>query len=63
MTSKNPIENNEKPGTTPPADVARKNEPSAIKRELTDEETAAVAGGGMVGGPGSGGGRPTGPQY
>jgi hypothetical protein len=49
MTSQNPTENDQKPDTTPPANVAPKDEkpdePSEIKRELTDEEIAAVSGG------------------
>jgi hypothetical protein len=46
MTSPNPTQNDPKLETNPPADAARKaDKPSKIKRELTDEETAAVAAG------------------
>jgi hypothetical protein len=48
MTNQNPTENDAKPDTTPPANVAPKDEkpdkPSEVKRELTDEEIAAVVG-------------------
>jgi hypothetical protein len=51
MTSQNPTGNDPKPMTTPPADAAPKaNKPSEIKRELTDEEIMAVAGGTSSGG-------------
>jgi hypothetical protein len=46
MTSQNPTEKDPKSLTTPPSDAAAKDaEPSESKRELTDEEIAAVAGG------------------
>jgi hypothetical protein len=49
MTSQDPTENDPKLNTTPSAAVAPKDEkpdkPSEVKRELTDEEIAAVAGG------------------
>jgi hypothetical protein len=48
MTSQNPTENDPKSVTTPPAEAAREDEqpakPPETKRELTDEEIAAVAG-------------------
>jgi len=51
MTSQNPTEKDPKSATTPPADAAPKDaEPSGIKRELTDEEIAAVAGGAITSG-------------
>jgi hypothetical protein len=46
MTSQNPTEKDPKSVTTLPSDAAAKDaEPSESKRELTDEEIAAVAGG------------------
>ena len=49
MTTQNPTENDPKSVTAPPANVAPKDEkpdkPSEIKRELTDEEIAAIGGG------------------
>jgi hypothetical protein len=49
MTSQNPTRKDAKPLTNPNDDVAPKAaEPSEIKRELTDEEIAAVAGGVVV---------------
>jgi hypothetical protein len=49
MTSQNPTGNDPNSATNSPADAARKAEkpdkPSEIKRELTDEEITAVAGG------------------
>jgi hypothetical protein len=49
MMNQNPTENDPKSTANPPADAARKGEkpdkPSEIKRELTDEEIAGVAGG------------------
>jgi hypothetical protein len=54
MTSQNPTEKDPKSVTTPPSDAAPKDaEPSGIKRELTDEEVAAVAGGFTIAGGGS----------
>jgi hypothetical protein len=48
MSNHNQTEKDEEIVTTPRADAARKaDEPSEIKRELTDEEIAAVAGGGI----------------
>jgi hypothetical protein len=53
MTSQNPTKNDPKSATTPPADAAPKPEephkPSEIKRDLTEEEIAAIAAGGGVG--------------
>jgi hypothetical protein len=49
MPNQKPVENDPKSVTNPPANVAPKTEkpdqPSEVKRELTDEEIAAVAGG------------------
>jgi hypothetical protein len=49
MTSRNPTENDLRAVKPTPAEAARKDEkadkPSEIKRELTDEEIEAVAGG------------------
>jgi hypothetical protein len=46
MTSQNPTGNDPKSVTTHPANAAAKPEkPSETKRELSDEEIAAVAGG------------------
>ena len=46
MTSQNPAEKNAKALATPQDDAApNAAEPSEIKRKLTDEEIAAVAGG------------------
>jgi hypothetical protein len=49
MTTQKPIENDPRSVTNPPANVAPKDEkpdkPSEMKRELTDEEIAAIAGG------------------
>ena len=47
MTSRNPTHNDAKPDTTPAKDE-KPDKPSEIKRELTDEEIAAIAGGGNV---------------
>jgi hypothetical protein len=44
MTSQNPIGNDPK-SLTPANDAAKAEKPSEVKRELTDEEIAAVAGG------------------
>jgi hypothetical protein len=49
MTSQNPTGNDPKSMTTPPTNAGHKAEkPSEVKRELTDEEIAAVAGGAIV---------------
>jgi hypothetical protein len=49
MPNQKPVENDPKSVMNPPANVAPKTEkpdqPSEVKRELTDEEIAAVAGG------------------
>jgi hypothetical protein len=49
MATQNPTENDPTSVTAPPAEVAPKDEkpdrPSEIKRELTDEELEALAGG------------------
>jgi hypothetical protein len=49
MTNQKPIENDPKAVTNPSAEVAPKgdkpDQPSEAKRELTDEEIAAVMGG------------------
>jgi hypothetical protein len=49
MPSQNPTGNDPKSVTTPPANAAHKpDKASEIKRELSDEEMAAVAGGQIV---------------
>jgi hypothetical protein len=49
MTSQNPTGNDPKSATAPPADAApQAGKPSEVKRELTDEEIAAVAGGAIA---------------
>jgi hypothetical protein len=53
MTSQSPTKDDPNPATTPPAEVTPRDEkpdnPSEIKRELTDEEIAVVAGGVSLG--------------
>jgi hypothetical protein len=49
MTTQKPIENDPRSVTNPPANVAPKDEkpdkPSEVKREVTDEQLEALAGG------------------